>query len=46
MPFFVPMTEEDAYSLIEDHNPRTAEVMNTKGLINILPKKVKKILLP
>ena len=46
LPFFVNMSREDAYSLIYELDPGLALKLDTKGVINILPEKVSKAILP
>lgn len=46
LPFFVEMSREEAYSMFFDLNPNVAKVLDTKGVVNILPDPVVKIIMP
>lgn len=46
LPFFVEMTREEAYSMFFELNPNVAKALDTKGLVNILPDPVVKVIMP
>jgi hypothetical protein len=46
LPFFVKMTREEAFSLFHELDPEVAMKLDTKGVVNILPEKVAKAILP
>lgn len=46
LPFVVQMSREEAYSMFNDLNPNVAKLMDTKGVINILPDPLVRIIMP
>ena len=46
LPFVVQMSREEAYSMFNDLNPGVAKLMDTKGVINILPDPLVRIIMP
>jgi hypothetical protein len=46
LPFFVNMNREEAYKMFYELDPRLAETLDTKGVINILPENISKLIMP